>query len=172
MIRFRLLDVIIICFFEFWSFSVFVVISFVFDVRLHGFFANIMVDHFCSVTNVLGKLRSRKELLLRSNSQFYIQDMIGNTARKSSAWLRANTSVIRSIIIEDRNFDVFVPERSPLARLNLQCLLDWPVRSLKRRNCLSLFYSGFTVMPRPPATSLITWDIKAVPLSDMSIVGK
>ena len=43
---------------------------------------------------------------------------------KYSARLTADTRVIRCIVIKDRNTDVFVPQLSPLACLNLQCLFD------------------------------------------------
>ena len=49
-------------------------------------------------------------LAVGSFSQFYIRDMIWNASMKSSAWLIANACVIRSIVIKDRNTDVFMPQ--------------------------------------------------------------
>ena len=43
---------------------------------------------------------------------------------KYSARFTANTRVIRYVVIKDRKTDVFVPQSSPLACLNLQCLFD------------------------------------------------
>ena len=41
---------------------------------------------------------------------FYIQDFVKNTTMKNSSWLTVNACVIRSIVNEDRNNDVFMPQ--------------------------------------------------------------
>ena len=109
--------------------------------RLAWHFCENLDGSFLFVENILGKLRSRNGLLLLANSQFQIQDIIGNTAVKNSARLAANFCVRRSIIIKDNNTAVFVPQWSSLACFNLQCLFDWRVRSLKQPNCLSVLCS-------------------------------
>ena len=48
--------------------------------------------------------------MLGANSQFYIQDVVWDTAVKKSAWLTTNTFVLRSVIMKDRKVDVFVPK--------------------------------------------------------------
>ena len=44
------------------------------------------------------------------NSQFLVQDIIGDTAMKNSTLLTVNTCVTISVIIKDRNSEVFVPQ--------------------------------------------------------------
>ena len=43
---------------------------------------------------------------------------------KPFAWLTANTCVMRSVVIKDRNAEVYMPQRSSLACLNLQRLFN------------------------------------------------
>ena len=83
------------------------------------------MDHFCLFKIFLGNSRSRKKLLLWANSQFQIQYIIGNSAVKDSAWLTADTCVIGSVVIENCNVNIFVPNdlRSPVS-IFYACLID------------------------------------------------
>ena len=70
MICFRLQDIYIICLFKFRSVGLFVIIGFVFNVRLHSILANILMDLFGLLENILGNWRSSNGLLLGAYSQF------------------------------------------------------------------------------------------------------
>ena len=92
--------------------------SFVFDVRKHGIFANILVDQLYWVKNTFEKLRGRNGYLQGMNIHFSIQDIIWNAFMKHSARLAANTCVIWSVLIKERNAK-FLPQWSSIACLNL-----------------------------------------------------
>ena len=68
----------------------FVVMSFVIHVSLHGIFANISMDHFSLVRNIFGILRNEDGLFLWANSQFlnpnycreYVRERLGLAHRQ------------------------------------------------------------------------------------------
>ena len=134
MICFRLQDINISCFFEFWVVGFFFVISFINDVSLHSNFTNIFWDHLWFIKNIVGNLRGRNGCLLLTDVQFWIEDIIRNASKKHSARLTANACVIRSAMTRDRKADVFMPQWPSLVCFIFQCLRDWHVRSTEHAN--------------------------------------
>ena len=92
---------------------------------------------------------------------------------KFSARFTANTRVIRCVVFKDRKTDVFITP-NVFVRLFQSSMIALLTREVvAAANCFACFVvASFSVVPRTPATSLILRDIKAEPLSKMSVVSK
>ena len=133
---FRRLQIIhVICFLELWSVSLLIILSFIFDVSPHSTSANILVDHLRFLKNNLGKLRSGHGCLLWTISQFNIDVITKNASMRNSACFTAKACVIRSLLINERNAELFMSQGSSLPCFNLQRLFDWRVRLFEQPNC-------------------------------------